>query len=394
MPKLTLSDLSLEKGQRVLVRVDFNVPMEDGRITDDTRVRAALPTIRRITDAGAVAVLMSHLGRPKGGPDPAFSLRPVAEYLGGLVDVPVAFSEETVGAKAERAVADAPDGSIVLLENTRFLPGEEKNDAGTARQIAALGDVFVLDAFGSAHRAHASTVGVTEHVKQSAMGLLLEQEVEYLGGALGEPERPFVAVVGGAKVSDKIGVLKALVEKADRVLVGGAMAYTFLRGLGHDTGSSKVEEDRTDEAFRLYDAHRDVLVLPDDHVVADRFAADAETRVVEGEIADGMGLDIGPKTRKQYAEIVSEAKTVMWNGPMGVFEMEPFAAGTLAVAEAMAEATRKNGAMTVVGGGDSVAAVTQAGLADDVSHVSTGGGAMLEFIEQGSLPGVDALSDR
>ena len=394
MPKLTLSDLSLKKGQRVLVRVDFNVPMQDGRITDDTRVRAALPTLRRITDAGAVAVLMSHLGRPKGAPDPQYSLAPVAAHLEGLVDVPVAFSPETIGETAERTVADAPDGSLVVLENTRFLPGETKNDAETARQLARLGDVFVLDAFGSAHRAHASTVGVTEYVRRSAMGLLLEQEVAYLGRALTAPERPFVAVVGGAKVSDKLGVLKALVEKADRVLVGGAMAYTFLRGLGHDTGSSKVEEDRTDEAFRLYDAHRDVLVLPDDHVVADAFDAGAATRVVEGEIASGMGLDIGPKTRRQYAEIISEAKTGMWNGPMGVFEMAPFAAGTLAVAEAMAEATRENGALTVVGGGDSVAALTQAGLADDVSHVSTGGGAMLEFIEQGSLPGVDALSDR
>ena len=386
----SLSDLDL-KGQRVLVRVDFNVPMDGDAITDDTRVQAALPTIRAILDAGGTPVLMSHLGRPKGAPDPAFSLRPVAAYLDGLLDAPVVFCDETVGDAAQACVASAPEGAVVLLENTRFLPGETSNDAETARQLAALGDVFVSDAFGSVHRAHASTAGVAEHLPHAA-GLLLGREVEFLTKALDEPDRPFVAVLGGAKVSDKIGVIEALAPKVDHLLIGGAMAYTFLAGLGHETGSSLVEADRTDEAFRLYDKYQDTILLPQDHVVADAFAADAETKTVEGEIPDGwMGLDIGPKTREQYASVIDGAKTVIWNGPMGVFEMEAFAAGTLAVAEALAEATREHDALTVVGGGDSVAAINQAGLADAVTHVSTGGGAMLEFMEGTTLPGLAAL---
>ena len=386
----SLSDLDLA-GQRVLVRVDFNVPMDGDAITDDTRVQAALPTIRAILDAGGTPVLMSHLGRPKGAPDPAFSLRPVAAFLDGLLDAPVVFCDETVGEAAQACVASAPEGAVVLLENTRFLPGETSNDAETARQLAALGDVFVSDAFGSVHRAHASTAGVAEHLPHAA-GLLLGREVEFLTKALDEPDRPFVAVLGGAKVSDKIGVIEALAPKVDHLLIGGAMAYTFLAGLGHETGSSLVEADRTDEAFRLYDKYQDTILLPQDHVVADAFAADAETKTVEGEIPDGwMGLDIGPKTREQYASVIDGAKTVIWNGPMGVFEMEAFAAGTLAVAEALAEATREHDALTVVGGGDSVAAINQAGLADAVTHVSTGGGAMLEFMEGTTLPGLAAL---
>ena len=386
----SLSDLDLA-GQRVLVRVDFNVPMDGDAITDDTRVQAALPTIRAILDAGGTPVLMSHLGRPKGAPDPAFSLRPVAAYLDGLLDAPVVFCDATVGDAAQACVASAPEGAVVLLENTRFLPGETSNDAETARQLAALGDVFVSDAFGSVHRAHASTAGVAEHLPHAA-GLLLGREVEFLTKALDEPDRPFVAVLGGAKVSDKIGVIEALAPKVDHLLIGGAMAYTFLAGLGHETGSSLVEADRTDEAFRLYDKYQDTILLPQDHVVADAFAADAETKTVEGEIPDGwMGLDIGPKTREQYASVIDGAKTVIWNGPMGVFEMEAFAAGTLAVAEALAEATREHDALTVVGGGDSVAALNQAGLADAVTHVSTGGGAMLEFMEGQTLPGLAAL---
>lgn len=392
MPKLTLRDLDLA-GRRVLVRVDFNVPLDGDRITDDTRIRGALPTIEAITEAGGKAILMSHLGRPKGEPDAKYSLRPVADHLRSLLDVPVAFCEETVGEAAEKAVADAPQGSVVLLENTRFLPGETKNDDGLAAQMARLGEVYVNDAFGAAHRAHASTVGVTHHVEQSAMGLLLQREVETVSGLLDEPRRPFVAVLGGAKVSDKIGVIRALLGKVDRLLIGGAMAYTFLRALGHDTGDSKIEEDRLDEAFALFDGARDVIMLPEDHVAADAFSADAETRIVRDDISSGMGLDIGPATRELYAGVIADAGTVLWNGPMGVFEMKPFAEGTLAIARALAEAT-ENGAQTVVGGGDSVAAVTQAGLAERVSHVSTGGGALLELIEDGDLPGIAALSDR
>ncbi len=398
MPQHTHAGLDLA-GRRVLVRVDFNVPLDaapDGSrtITDDTRIRAALPTIRAITEAGGTAVLMSHLGRPKGAPDPAYSLAPVAAHLGTLLGAPVVFSPATVGDEAERAIADAPAGAVVLLENTRFHPGETSNDPAFARQLAALGEVYVDDAFGAAHRAHASTVGVTEILDQAAMGLLLQREVETLGAALGQPERPFVAVLGGAKVSDKLGVIRALLGRVDRLLIGGAMSYTFLKSLGHNVGSSLVEDDRTGEAFALYDGARDQIVLPSDHVVADAFDNDARRRVVSGEIAEGMALDIGPNTQSQYRSILRSAQTILWNGPMGVFEMPNFAAGTLAVAEATVAATRENGALSIVGGGDSVAALTQAGLAAAVSHVSTGGGAMLEFIEGDALPGIAALSDR
>ena len=387
----TLSDLDL-KGRRVLVRVDFNVPLEDGRITDDTRIRAAVPTLEALLDAGATPILMSHLGRPKDGPDPQFSLRPVAEHLDTLIDAPVVFCDHTVGDEAKACIDAAPEDAVILLENTRFLPGETANDDGLARQMAELADVFVSDAFGSVHRAHASTEGVAHHVEQKGAGLLLAREVEFLTKALDDPKRPFVAVLGGAKVSDKIGVIEALIDKVDQLLIGGAMAYTFLAGLGHETGSSLVEEDRLDEAFRLYERAGDKLMLPLDHVVADRFAADAETRVVTGEIPDGwMGLDIGPATRERYATVIEGAATVIWNGPMGVFEMDPFAEGTRAVAKAMARATAENEALTVVGGGDSVAAINEAELADAVTHVSTGGGAMLEFMEGQTLPGLAAL---
>ena len=394
----TLTDLDLS-GRRVLVRVDFNVPMEDDgaggrRITDDTRIRAALPTIRAVLQAGGRPVLMSHLGRPKG-PDPAFSLRPVAAHLDGLLDAPVVFCDETVGEGAEACVAGALDdggGAVVLLENTRFLDGETANDGDLAARLARLADVFVSDAFGSVHRAHASTEGVARHVAQTGAGELLRREVDFLTRALDQPERPFVAVLGGAQVSDKIGVIEALAPKVDTLIVGGAMAYTFLAGLGHQTGTSLVEADRTDDAFRLVERFRDTILLPKDHVVADRFAADADVRVVSGEIPDGwMGLDIGPQTREHYAHVIERASTVIWNGPMGVFEMKPFAAGTLAVAEALGHATRENDALTVVGGGDSVAALTQSGLQDTVTHVSTGGGAMLEFMEGKTLPGLAAL---
>jgi phosphoglycerate kinase len=392
----SLSDLDL-KGKRVLVRVDFNVPVEEDasgvrRVTDDTRIRGAVPTVQAILDAGGQPILMSHFGRPKDEPDPKYTLRPVAEHLDGLIEAPVFFCEATVGEAAARCIESAPEGAVVLLENTRFLPGETKNDPDLARQMAALGDVYVSDAFGAVHRAHASTAGVADLVAQKAAGLLVEREVAFLKRALEAPTRPFVAVLGGAKVSDKLSVIEALLQKADTLLVGGAMAYTFLRALGHGTGASLVEEDRLAEAKRLYESAAGRLMLPSDHVVADRFAADAETKVVEGDLPDGwMGVDIGPATRQSYAEVLGAAETVIWNGPMGVFEMAPFAEGTLAVARALAEATRARGALTVVGGGDSVAALHSAGLADAVSHVSTGGGAMLEYVEGKVLPGLTAL---
>ena len=385
-----LKDLALS-GKRVLVRVDFNVPLEDGKVADDARIRGAIPTIEAILAAGGRPILMSHLGRPKGETNPEFSLRPIAEHLDGLVNAPVVFCENTVGPEAGRCVEDAPEGTVVLLENTRFLPGETTNDPKLARQLAELADVFVSDAFGTVHRAHASTVGVAEHVAEKAAGLLIELEVGFLTRALRNPERPFVAVLGGAKVSDKMGVIEALLGKVDSLLVGGAMAYTFLSAQGESTGASLVEEDRLDEASDLMRRAGDKLLLPADHVVADRFAEDAATQVVE-EILDGwMGLDIGPKTRNRYSEVLANAKTIIWNGPMGVFEMDAFAAGTGAIAQAMASATENNGTLTIVGGGDSVAAINEAGLADAVSHVSTGGGAMLEFIEGKTLPGLAAL---
>ena len=386
----SLSDLSLA-GRRALVRVDFNVPMADGRVTDDTRIREALPTIRALLDAGARPVLMSHFGRPKDGPDPAFSLRPVADELERLLGSPVVFCDETVGEAAEACAAGAPDGAVVLLENTRFLPGETKDDDETAAAMARLGDVFVSDAFGSVHRAHASTVGVTRHLQETAAGLLLAREVEFLSRLMADPERPYVAILGGAKVSDKIGVIEALAPRVDRLLVGGAMAYTFLKALGTDVGQSKTEDDKLDLARETYERFRDTIWLPEDHVVAERFAEDAPARVVAGGFDAGMGLDIGPATSARYAAEIAGAHTVVWNGPMGVFEMKPFAAGTLAVAWALADATADHGALTVVGGGDSVAAIQQADLGGDVSHVSTGGGAMLEFMEGKTLPGLAAL---
>jgi phosphoglycerate kinase len=387
---LSLSDLDLA-GKRVLVRVDFNVPMEGTAITDDTRIRGALPTIRTIAEAGGRAILMSHLGRPKGGPDPKYSLRPVAEHLGKLLGQEVRFSEDATGADAQAAVEALPAGGVLVLENTRFLPGEEANDESLSRHLAALADVYVNDAFGSAHRAHASTEGVVRFVDAVAAGHLMQKEVDYLGRLLEQPERPFVAVLGGAKVSDKIAVIENLLDRCDRLLIGGAMAYTLLRAQGHAVGASKVEEDRLDLARNLLERAGDRLALPTDHVVADRFAEDAATQVVAGNVPEGwMGLDIGPETATRYRDEILRAKTVVWNGPMGVFEMPPFATGTLRVAEALAEATAR-GALTVVGGGDSVAAVVETGLEERLSHVSTGGGAMLEFLEGRTLPGVATL---
>lgn len=396
MPKLRLEDLTDLKGQRALVRVDFNVPLSDDtprRVEDDTRIRAALPTIRHLVDAGAKVVLMSHLGRPKGMPDDQFSLEPAADHLATLIEAPVEFVPATVGSDVEKAVNEMADGSVLVLENTRFHMGEKGNDASFSQALASIADVYINDAFGTAHRAHASTAGITEYVEHSAMGLLLEREVHYLSGVLEDPAQPFVAVIGGAKVSDKIGVIESLLPKVDRLLIGGAMSYTFLKALGTGIGDSLVEDDKLEMAKEVYARAEGKIVLPSDHHVAASFSEQADRKVVGGDIPDGMmGLDIGPETTERYQETVREARTVIWNGPMGVFEMEPFATGTLAIAEALKQAT-ESGATTVVGGGDSVAAITQMGYDDDVSHVSTGGGAMLELLEGKTLPGIAALSE-
>lgn len=372
----TLDDLEVE-GKRVLVRVDFNVPLNDGAIGDDTRIRGALPTLRELREQGAAQlVLVSHLGRPKGEADPKYSLAPVAERLSELLGAPVAFSP-----------SDDAEGDVVLLENIRFEPGETKNDPELARRLAARADVYVNDAFGAAHRAHASTEGVA-HLLPHAAGRLLQREVETLQGILADPKRPFVAVVGGAKVTDKIGVLKRFLEVADQVLIGGAMAFPFLKAQGHEVGGSLCADDDVEAARALLPD--DKLLLPVDLVLGRAFAADTETQELDGvDVPDGwMGLDVGPRTGALYGEQILAAGTVCWNGPMGAFELAPFAAGTKAVAEAVAQTA----ATTVVGGGDSVAAVVQFGLSDRVDHVSTGGGASLELIEGKALPGVEALS--
>jgi len=390
----TVNDLDVS-GRRVFVRVDFNVPIKNGTITDDTRIRASLPTIQLLLDRGATVILASHLGRPKGKPSAEFSLRPVAERLSHLLGRPVRFAEDSVGDTARAAVDAAGKGGVVLLENLRFHSEEEKNDPAFAGQLAALADVYVNDAFGSAHRAHASTEGIVHHVKEAAAGLLMGKEVEYLGRVLESPERPFVAVLGGAKVSDKLEVIENLISKVDALLIGGAMAYTFLKARGVAVGKSLVEED-------LLDTARDVerrakerglrLELPVDHVVAPKLeaGAPAETLAVgDGAIGERMGLDIGPKTIETYRSVIATAKTVIWNGPMGVTEIEAFAGGTREIARALGELD----GTTIVGGGDSGAALEQAGLADKIDHISTGGGASLEFLEGRDLPGVAALQD-
>ncbi|MEM1128660.1 MAG: phosphoglycerate kinase [Bacteroidota bacterium] len=396
MSKLTLDDLDV-RDKRILVRVDFNVPLTtaaDGqtRVADDTRIRAALPTIRAISKRGGKAILISHLGRPKGTPSAAFSLAPVALHLEKVLGQRVRFASNTTGATVQEAVRSMDPGGVMLLENTRFYPGETSNESALAAQLAELADAYVNDAFGAAHRAHASTEGVTHHVRPSAMGYLLKREIDYLTPLLKSPPSPFVALLGGAKVSDKIGVIRALLARVDALLIGGAMSYTFLKALGQPVGTSKVEEDWLSEAKNLYDSANGRIKLPTDHVVAESFDNEAPHQVVT-EIPSGhMALDIGPRTRAQYASVIQGAQTVVWNGPMGVFEMPNFAKGTLAIAEALASVT-EGGTTTVVGGGDSVAAITQAGYEDRVSHVSTGGGAMLEFLEGKTLPGIAALTD-
>jgi phosphoglycerate kinase len=374
----TLEDLDVE-GRRVLLRVDFNVPLEDGRITDDARIRAALPTIEALRERGARLLLAAHLGRPKDR-EPELSLRPTAERLGELLDAEVELAED---------LDHVPDGDLVMLENVRYEPGETKNDPDLAKRYAALADVYVNDAFGAAHRAHASTEGVA-HLLPSAAGLLLQREVETLGGILADPQRPLVAIVGGAKVTDKIGVLEAFLERAETILVGGAMCFPFFSAQGHDVGDSLCEEEGIEPARRILDAAGDKLRLPVDLVAGRAFEADTERTEIEGvDVPDGwMGLDVGDDTASAYAEVIAEAGTVFWNGPMGAFELEPFAAGTRAVAEAVARAP----GTTVVGGGDSAAALAKFGLADRVTHLSTGGGASLELIEGKTLPGVEVLS--
>ena len=396
MAKLSIADLDLA-GKRVLVRVDFNVPLNDRlEVTDDTRIRAALPTIRYALDKGAKVLLVSHLGRPKGQVVSAMSLTPAAKRLSALLGQPVVMAPDCIGAAAEAAAATLSAGQVLMLENCRFHAGDEKNDEAMSRALAALCDVFVNDAFGAAHRAHASTVGVTKFVPVSAAGFLMAKELEYLGRAMTNPNRPFVAILGGAKVSDKIGVVKNLLTKVDVLLVGGGMAYTFLKAQGMEIGGSLLEADKLDVAREVLAAARAkgvTFALPTDHVIAQKVAADAETRTAESTaIPPGwMGLDIGPKARQAFATAIRAAKTVVWNGPMGVFEMEPFAKGTMQVARALAE---NAGATTIVGGGDSVAAVKKAGVEEKITHISTGGGASLEFLEGKELPGVAALTDK
>ena len=397
MNKQTIRDLEPEqiRGKRALVRVDFNVPIENGKVSDDTRIRASLLTLEALAAAGTRVVLLSHLGRPKGGPDPKYSLDPVADRLAELIPRPVKFHAESIGAATVAATKALGDGEILLLENTRFHPGEEKNDPELSRAFAELGDFFVNDAFGSAHRAHSSTAGVAALLKPAVAGLLMERELEYLGRALSNPKRPFIAILGGAKISGKIDVIEALLPKVDGLLIGGAMACTFYEAMALETGKSLVEPDRLELARDLLERARMRLTLPHDCVVAPSLEQPNAAHAVKRDAipADEGMYDIGPDSMASYARAIQTAKTVVWNGPMGVFETPPFDRGTRAVAEAMAKAT-ENGCITIVGGGDSAAAVEQAGLADKMSHVSTGGGASLEFLEGKTLPGVEVLTDK
>lgn len=398
MDKKTIRDLpdAFYRGKRALVRVDFNVPLDgNGAVGDDTRIRAALPTIEYLCSRGARVVLFSHLGRPKGRPDPKYSLAPVAKHLATLTSHPVTFCESSTGDAAVAATRALVDGDILVLENTRFHAGEEKNDEVLATAFAALGDFYVNDAFGSAHRAHASTAGAARHLSPAVAGLLMEKELTYLGRAMTDAKRPFIAVLGGAKVSGKIDVIEALLPRVDGLLIGGAMACTFYRALGLETGKSLVEEDRVALARELLDRARMRLTLPHDAVVAPSLDEAAAAHAVKRDAipASEAMFDIGPETVASFGRAIGTAATVLWNGPMGVFETPPFDAGTLGVARAMADATRR-GAVTIVGGGDSAAAVAGAGLESAMSHVSTGGGASLEFLEGRVLPGVAALDDR
>jgi phosphoglycerate kinase len=393
--KKTVRDVDV-KGKRVLVRVDFNVPLSDKsnggkQVADDTRILAAIPTIQFLLDAGAAVILMSHLGRPKGEVKVEFSLKPVAEHLSKILDNQVTFCDDCVGEITEQAVGSLKPGSVLLLENTRFHAGETKNDPGMGKQLAALADVYVNDAFGSAHRAHASTEGVAQHLPAVA-GFLMEKEIKYLGQAIESPQRPFIAILGGAKISDKIGVIRHLLEKAEKVLIGGGMANTFFYAQGYPIGDSLLDEEAIDTAREIVEESGDSLRLPFDVVIADAFSNDAESKVMGmGPVPDGWRiLDIGPETIKAYNKVIHEAGTVVWNGPMGVFEFPKFATGTVEIAKAVAESK----AVSIIGGGDSVAAIKQAGLADKIDHLSTGGGASLEMLEGKDLPGLVALQDK
>jgi phosphoglycerate kinase len=398
MAKMTVGDLKDIKGKRVLVRVDFNVPLSgDGRtVEDDTRIRAALPTIRYLVEGGARVILASHLGRPKAGPDPKLSLAAPAAHLGKLLGKGVKVAPDCIGPAVEELARGLADGEVLMLENVRFHKEEKKNDPEFAKALAALAELYVNDAFGTAHRAHGSTEGVTKFLSPAAAGFLLQKEIAAFEQALGDPAKPFVAILGGAKVSDKIGVIRNLLDKVDSILIGGAMAYTFLKAQGLGVGKSLTEDDKLDLAKELLGeakakAKGVALMLPTDHVVADDFNADANSKTVEGSIPDGwMGVDIGPATIEAFSAAIAGAKTVVWNGPMGVFEMEPFSRGTSAVAKAVADSD----CVSVVGGGDSVRAINESGLAEKFTHISTGGGASLELLEGKTLPGIAALTEK
>lgn len=397
MNKLTIDKVDL-KGKRVLVRVDFNVPLEENlNITDDTRIVESLPTIKKIIADGGKAILMSHLGRPKGGPNPKYSLKPTAKRLSELLGKEVKLAPDCIGDEVKAMVNQMQNGDVLILENVRFHPEEEKNDSEFAKKLAELGDVYINDAFGSAHRAHASTEGVTKYIKINAAGYLMQKELEYLGAAVSNPKRPYVAILGGAKISGKIDVINNLFNKVDTLIIGGGMAFTFFKAQGKEIGKSLLEEEKIElakEVLKKAKTSGVKFLLPVDVVIASEFNNDSPATIVSVDAipSDKMGLDIGPETIKLFREEILKAKTVVWNGPMGVFEFDNFAKGTIAIAEALAEATA-NGAVTVIGGGDSAAAIAKAGLKDKVSHVSTGGGASLEFLEGKILPGVAALND-